>query len=67
MRFCVTQANGSPRSASGQRKLRGPRPIAAGGGYGPDKRTVGMQGVPKTMYRSSPTHGEGSSEEDVTF
>ncbi|MCJ1416938.1 hypothetical protein MMC32_003277 [Xylographa parallela] len=56
------QANGSPRSASGQRKPTGPRPIAMSGSWSPDKSAQ----VKQNRYRGSPNH-IASSEEDFTF
>lgn len=69
----MTQANGSPRSASGQRgaKLAGPRPIGSSGSWSPDKGQAmavgGIKAVKKHRFRGSPNHVEGDSEEDVTF
>lgn len=58
-----TQANGSPRSASGTgavtRKPTGPRPITGSGSYSPDK--VARQ----QRYRGSPN--QAAKGGDVTF
>ncbi|MCJ1383795.1 hypothetical protein MMC17_006909 [Xylographa soralifera] len=56
------QANGSPRSASSQRKPTGPRPITTSGNWSPDK----LAQVKQNRYRGSPNH-IASSEEDFTF
>ncbi|MCJ1393287.1 hypothetical protein MMC18_006159 [Xylographa bjoerkii] len=56
------QANGSPRSASSQRKPTGPRPIATSGNWSPDK----LAQIKQNRYRGSPNH-IASSEEDFTF
>lgn len=69
----IEQANGSPRSASGQRgaKLAGPRPIGSSGSWSPDKGQAmgvsGMKAVKKHKFRGSPNYIEGDSEESVTF
>ncbi|MCJ1282718.1 hypothetical protein MMC26_002043 [Xylographa opegraphella] len=56
------QANGSPRSASSQRKPTGPRPIATSGNWSSDN----LAQVKQNRYRGSPNH-IASSEEDFTF
>ena len=68
------QANGSPRSGSGQRggKLAGPRPIGSSGSWSPDKGQAmavgGLKAVKKHRFRGSPYYLAGDSDdEDDTF